>query len=261
MQSKTSLFFVRLCRILTVFLIGLTFSSVAMEVASDEEGSKGTNRSSAVLPDSHLTPQRPPVLNLDPLQISQPQSNQYILKTPQRGNHPFVVTSNNRQGGAYPAAKFYMTSDGRVFGPPPVTPTTNIQSKDATPQTDRPVNLDQDIPGCVDDYYRCTISVCRICRSPIKFLALISGAASGSLGTLGAFGGFSQTEKQNIQLAGAILAFSSSVLLAIEAYTTQAITENKQELREVIVEYNTSHQMDELTHSDIPQDHKKDKHL
>jgi hypothetical protein len=109
----------------------------------------------------------------------------------------------------------------------------------SNPQIDN-VNIDEDIPGCEDNYYRCTMSCLRIARGWIDFFSTLALMSSTVLGTITA------TNSNNPDLIKA-MGISTAVVTGITAasrilkdFTVSEEAENKQLLKQIVSEYDAN---------------------
>jgi hypothetical protein len=107
------------------------------------------------------------------------------------------------------------------------------------PQNDN-INLDEDIPGCEDNYYRCMMSCLRISRTWIDFFSTLALMTSSVLGAVTA------SNSNNPELIK-IVGISTAVVTGITAgsrilkdFTVSEEAETKQLLKQIVSEYDSN---------------------
>ena len=104
------------------------------------------------------------------------------------------------------------------------------------PPTIPDVDLNEDVPGCVDDYFRFCIGFWRISEGWFDFGSVISGSASTFLTGLATQGDLPEDQRKSLGIAAIVcggVAFGSQVL---KNYAMGAIVARRATLQQVILE-------------------------
>lgn len=98
------------------------------------------------------------------------------------------------------------------------------------------ININEDIPGYIDDYFRCTKNLCRISVGWFEFGALITTSVGLTLDTLSTYGYLSEERRLTIGLASIIMIGISAGLQALTMHAKQSVQDKNATLRELIEE-------------------------
>jgi len=111
----------------------------------------------------------------------------------------------------------------------------------ATTPTTPIVNLDEDIPGCEDNYYRCTICAWRISLGWLGLFGLVCSILTLATQTLANFGGLSADVQVKIAIVATVANAVGVALQSLHQYAQKAIAEQQNLLTGILTDYNTEH--------------------
>ncbi len=104
------------------------------------------------------------------------------------------------------------------------------------PPRQTPVNLNEDVPGCVDDYLRCISGCWIIAEGWFDFGATLGTVATTFLGGLATLGDLSAETRVSLGIAAVVTGSVSTAFLTLKQFASKAIIERKRRLEQVIRE-------------------------
>lgn len=114
-------------------------------------------------------------------------------------------------------------------------PITPISQQNIPQSQQDDINLNEDVSGCVDNYFRCCISFWRISKGWFSVGSQVIGyIGSGIL--IPAMMDISPGYKNAIIISAAVLTFTANLFYTIKTTGIQQIQEHQADLREIIVE-------------------------
>ena len=101
-------------------------------------------------------------------------------------------------------------------------------------------NLDENIPGCEDNYYRFVMMVLRISRGWIDFFSTLALMAAAIISSLAAGSKDNQQLTLQLNIATAIITGIGASLRVLKEFTVSDETQSRQYLQQIIRQYNNS---------------------
>lgn len=98
------------------------------------------------------------------------------------------------------------------------------------------INLNEDVPGCVDNYFRCSIGCWQISEGWIDLGVTITIGASTFLTGLSTLGSLDPATRTSIGIAAVVCGGSATFLSSLKVYSLKAIADRKNSLRTVILQ-------------------------
>lgn len=102
-------------------------------------------------------------------------------------------------------------------------------------EAQRVVNLNEDPPGCTDDYLRWSIAFWGIAEGWIDLGATITMSATTLLSGFSTFGDFSEETRTGLGIAAIVCGGTATFLTTMKAYSLKAIGDRERSLRTVIL--------------------------
>lgn len=97
-----------------------------------------------------------------------------------------------------------------------------------------PVNLNEDVPGCVDDYLRCVSGCWIITEGWFDFGATLGTVATTFLGGLATLGELSSETRTALGIAAVVTGSAATAFLTLKQFASKAIIERRRRLELVI---------------------------
>lgn len=97
-----------------------------------------------------------------------------------------------------------------------------------------------DIPGCIDDYYRCWINTWRVAKPCLPPLKIIFTGAVTILTAILTWNDLDYTAKSAIGISGVLCGSVAGILQTCAQSADQAIKETKDGLAEIVIDYHES---------------------
>lgn len=112
-------------------------------------------------------------------------------------------------------------------------PSSTIKVKDLEDQVD----LDQDVPGCVDNYFRFSIGFWQIAGGWFDLGTTLTSSTATFLSGLATMGNLSESQRTSLGIAAVVCGSTATCLHVFKNYSLRAIQERKNSLLEVIKEH------------------------
>jgi hypothetical protein len=94
------------------------------------------------------------------------------------------------------------------------------------------VNLEEDVPGNEDNYYRCAISCWRISEGWFDFFTVLTSGTATFLGSLAA-----TLDSPSLKVAAPIVGGVATLMMLFKRYAQTAVKDRQEKLKEVIQEH------------------------
>ena len=98
-------------------------------------------------------------------------------------------------------------------------------------------NLNEDVPGCVDNYFRFTINCWRIGYGWMDLILTLSITATTILTGLSTAYDDDPVTRSKFGNMAIVMGSASTLIQALKTHATKAIIERKSDLKEIITEY------------------------
>ena len=115
----------------------------------------------------------------------------------------------------------------------PSPPVVRTVPRDLESQT--VINLNEDVPGCVDNYFRCSIGFWQIAEGWMDLGVTITMGATTFLTGLSTLGDLSSETRTSLGIAAVVCGGSATFLSSLKIYSLKAISDRKNSLRTVIL--------------------------
>lgn len=102
---------------------------------------------------------------------------------------------------------------------------------------DNDVNLEEDVPGVVDNYFRFAIGFWHITGGWIDLGATVTTSAATFLSGLGTMGNFTEVQRTNIGIAAVVCGSTAAFLQVLKNYSLKAIHDRQVSLKDIITEH------------------------
>lgn len=102
------------------------------------------------------------------------------------------------------------------------------------------VNLNEDVPGCTDNYFRCAISFWQIAGGWADFGVTITTATGTFLTGLSTLSDLPQDTRTKLGIAAVVCGGSATFLHVLKNYSLKAIQDRKNSLAAVITQNHTT---------------------
>ena len=97
------------------------------------------------------------------------------------------------------------------------------------------VNLNTDVPGCVDNYFRCSIGFWQIAEGWVDLGVTLTMGATTFLAGLSTLGDLDSTTRTSLGIAAVACGGTATFLQGLRAYSIKAIGDRERSLRAVIL--------------------------
>ncbi len=97
------------------------------------------------------------------------------------------------------------------------------------------INLNEEVPGCADNYFRCCILHWRITKGWYSFGSLLTGSFGAGI-LIPAIFDIAPEYRRTLEITSAVLMSTSTLLQAIKVFGIQQIQEHQADLQEIIAE-------------------------
>lgn len=102
------------------------------------------------------------------------------------------------------------------------------------------VNLNENVPGCVDNYFRFAMSFWQIAEGWIDLGTILTTATGTFLTGLSTLGDLSEDTRTSLGIAAVVCGGSATFLHSLKTYSIKAIQDRKNSLAAVIAQSNTT---------------------
>lgn len=132
---------------------------------------------------------------------------------------------------AYSNTSFAMDSknDDIIISPPSST----VKKKDIEAQVD----LEEDVPGCIDNYFRFSRNFWLIAEGYFDFGTTLTSSAATFLSGLATMGNFNDSQRTGLGIAAVACGSTATFLHVLKNYSIRAIQDRQNSLREIITEH------------------------
>lgn len=116
-----------------------------------------------------------------------------------------------------------------------VNPVSQILPQDNSLNQQDDINLNEEVPGCADNYFRCCILHWRIAKGWYSFGSLLTGSFGAGI-LIPAILDIAPEYRKALEISALVLGSTATLLQAIKVFGIQQIQEHQADLREMLVE-------------------------
>lgn len=113
------------------------------------------------------------------------------------------------------------------------SPSSTVKVKDLEAQVD----LEEDVPGCVDNYFRFSVGFWQIAGGWFDLGTTLTSSTATFLSGLATMGNLSESQRTNLGIAAVVCGSTATCLHVLKNYSLRAIQERRNSLIEVIKDH------------------------